>query len=152
MHYRDLEQTEPYCPKDEGIKEKRAAAISRSFKASKFKSVFGKYKPGMKSKATQQGPSFLKKSSAVQFGHKEHPNLKLSAMRNELMKLSVPQAEHDVPARVEEIADAVRRDDRRMPDATAHRIAWKAYHKEQGTKPETPKQPLTGYTGGRKGK
>jgi len=52
---------------------------------------------------------------------------------------------HDVPARVEEIADAIRKDDPKMPDSTAHRIAWKQYHKEKGTKPTTPKQPLTGY-------
>jgi hypothetical protein len=59
------------------------------------------------------------------------------------MKLA--QGRHDVPKRVEEIADAIRRDDPKMPDATAHRIAWRQYHREQGTKPSTPKQPLTGY-------
>lgn len=53
--------------------------------------------------------------------------------------------EHTVPARVEGIADAIRRDDLGMPDSTAHRIAWKTYRKETGTKRKGKKQPLTGY-------
>lgn len=67
MHYRDLEQTEMYCPKDEGIKEKRAGALTipRGLKPIKVKAVFGKYKAMMKSQPVQKFRATMAKRSQV---------------------------------------------------------------------------------------